>query len=756
VKSSPILAPAQSALGILTAAVRPEFRHDILVPPPSHPMFSYGVCEVASCDNQAFTRKDLCNAHVARWRLAKAEGADRSQWLATETPIHTYASCIVAGCLFARKSHGLCSRHTRLWSLYGSAQDSGQWAGQATPLADPRQQLECVFPGCGLWRDGKQIFCANHFAQWKRLGKANPGMTFEDFAVKIYEAGVPTLDVRGLPSQLALEIQYVFQCWVDHGKRRANVYMWNPAMRLLRSSGAQSFLDHTPEEWKRLINPGAGGRPSVSFLAWGYEQVDTLLNGVGWHTEYERDSWRLTRLSHPEYPKRTLSFTSFRLPWLRELAKQWIRHRLSVGFAVNTVTLDLAAVRDFSEYLQSGALVPESARQLSRSLIEGWTADLALRMPLAEQRVGRLSSVRAFLRDVHQFEWAHGLPASSTIYPQDMPREKRSLPERAVSEFVMSQIEAEPNIAKMANLDYRLILELMIRCGLRISDAMGLKLDCLVADGDANPYLHYYNHKMRRDAYIPVDEGTAERLRGQQLRVHSRYESGSATVLFPAYKSNPDGVKALQTGGFRRHFTKWLAAIAVSDELGRPVRITPHQFRHTFGTRLINRDVPQHIVQQLLDHTSAEMTSHYARLHDKTVRDSWEKARKINARGEEVTLEEDHPLADAQWTRAGLDRAKQTLPNGYCGMPVQSACEHANPCLTCPLFITTPEFLPQHEAQLRTTLELIDVSKSKGHGRIVEKNEEIVENLTRIIGVCRGCSPNEIVVGGRAAAPEAS
>jgi hypothetical protein len=34
--------------------------------------------------------------------------------------------------------------------------------------------------------------------------------------------------------------------------------------------------------------------------------------------------------------------------------------------------------------------------------------------------------------------------------------------------------------------------------------------------------------------------------------------------------------------------------------------------RHTFGTRLINRDVPQEVVRVLLDHSSGEMTAHYA------------------------------------------------------------------------------------------------------------------------------------------------
>ena len=30
-----------------------------------------------------------------------------------------------------------------------------------------------------------------------------------------------------------------------------------------------------------------------------------------------------------------------------------------------------------------------------------------------------------------------------------------------------------------------------------------------------------------------------------------------------------------------------------------------------------------------------------------------------------------------------LARAKQTLPNGYCGLPLQQTCPHPNACLTC-------------------------------------------------------------------------
>lgn len=197
----------------------------------------------------------------------------------------------------------------------------------------------------------------------------------------------------------------------------------------------------------------------------------------------------------------------------------------------------------------------------------------------------------------------------------------------------------------------------------------------------------------------------------------------------------------------------WLEAIGVTDEQGRRVTLVPHQFRHTFGTRMINGGVPQHIVQHLLDHTSPDMTAHYARLHDVTVRTAWAKARKINVRGEEVDLADEHPLSEVSWLRAGLDKAKQTLPNGYCGMPAHSPCEHANPCLTCPLFLTTPDFLPQHQAQHRITLNLIDTARREGHHRVVEKNEQVAANLERIIDACQSCQPTQVVAGGKIVTP---
>ncbi len=123
------------------------------------------------------------------------------------------------------------------------------------------------------------------------------------------------------------------------------------------------------------------------------------------------------------------------------------------------------------------------------------------------------------------------------------------------------------------------------------------------------------------------------------------------------------------------------------------------------------------------------MTAHYARLSDTTVRRHWEQARKVNATGETVTLDPDGPLAEAAWAKQRLSRATQALPNGYCGLPLVQTCPHANSCLTCPMFLTTAEFLPQHRQHHQQTLQIISTAEARGQTRMVEMNRQVADNL---------------------------
>ncbi len=336
-----------------------------------------------------------------------------------------------------------------------------------------------------------------------------------------------------------------------------------------------------------------------------------------------------------------------------------------------------------------------------------------------------------FFQAIRQHGWDDTLPGTAALFPGDCPPPPEQVP-RQLAEHVMTQVESPANLDRWPDPAGRLVTLILIRCGLRISSARTLAFDCLLRDGHGAPYLRYVNTKMRREAAVPIDEELEAEIRAQQRRVLRRWPEGSP-YLFPRIHANPAGRAPMPDSTYRRMLHRWVRTCDVRDEHGRPVSLTPHQWRHTFACRLINRDVPQEVVRVLLDHESSRMTSHYAKITDQTVRRHWEQATKVNTKGERVTIDPDGPLAQAQWAKTRYGIATQTLPHGYCGLPVQKSCPHANACLTCPVFLTGPEFLPELREQRQRTLALIDVSAGKGQTRVLEMNRQVLTNLDRMI-----------------------
>ena len=49
------------------------------------------------------------------------------------------------------------------------------------------------------------------------------------------------------------------------------------------------------------------------------------------------------------------------------------------------------------------------------------------------------------------------------------------------------------------------------------------------------------------------------------------------------------------------------------------------------------------------------------------------------------------------------------------------------------MFVTTPQFLPQHHAQRQATLQIITTAEANGHARVAEMNRQVTANLDKII-----------------------
>jgi hypothetical protein len=129
------------------------------------------------------------------------------------------------------------------------------------------------------------------------------------------------------------------------------------------------------------------------------------------------------------------------------------------------------------------------------------------------------------------------------------------------------------------------------------------------------------------------------------------------------------------------------------------------------------------------------MTSHYAKIHDATIRAEFDRyqAQRVNISGETIGYDPGSPAASAEWVKHNLNRVRDSLPNGYCGRPAQQDCPHPNACLTCPDFQTTPVFLEIHRRQAETNRTLIAQADANGQQRLSGNLRRVQDNLERII-----------------------
>src|SRR5260370_37525034 len=148
-------------------------------------------------------------------------------------------------------------------------------------------------------------------------------------------------------------------------------------------------------------------------------------------------------------------------------------------------------------------------------------------------------------------------PPRSTLFPYTTLFRSSERPPRALAEHVMAQVEHPGNLDRWGNAAYRLVTLILIHCGLRVSDALRLERDCITCDADGAPYLRYFNHKMKREALVPIDEELRRLIDKQQHRVLERWPH-IPPGLFPRPTTNIDGPAPVTSSTYRLPLYRWL------------------------------------------------------------------------------------------------------------------------------------------------------------------------------------------------------
>jgi len=417
--------PGESGLaGKLVAAVRPEFRAEVLVPGQDDPVLGVPGCAVAGCDYPAADH-GICNGHRLRWRGRGRQDLDAFVAEAGP-PLRGRAAlgrCAVDGCHYGTAGHGLCSRHRKRWDRAGRP-DLVAWA-DAAPATGAARRAECLLGYCQLWPESSaKMFCRSHDARWRDSGISDAA----EFIESCERLGKAVIDFRPLQGQLRLELQYAVQLRHDERKAILPPMVATIAIRYAARSGASSLLDRAAGQWRQAglqqtagASDGGGKyRRASAFLVFARDAAETLRDGAGWDSEYRRDTWRLAKLSGlslnagqvPEHS--VLRFDRIGQPWLRELAKRWIRLRMLSGISVETVGGNVQALTRLSEFLTITAPDASCLEGIDRDLLERFLAWLA-GLPIgASTRIRHIGGVHMFLQAIRRHGWDDRLPAGSS------------------------------------------------------------------------------------------------------------------------------------------------------------------------------------------------------------------------------------------------------------------------------------------------------------------------------------------------------
>jgi integrase/recombinase XerD len=185
-------------------------------------------------------------------------------------------------------------------------------------------------------------------------------------------------------------------------------------------------------------------------------------------------------------------------------------------------------------------------------------------------------------------------------------REPRRLP------MALSQSEAAELLASFRTWRDRAIAGLMLYCGLRSAEVLGLD----VADVDIGGRWLRVVGKGQRERRVPLDADVASTI--QVYLLAERPESDSSRLFLVA--KGPNRGQPLTVAGLRTIFRYHRGLTGI-------VGGHPHALRHTFGTALAEAGVDLAVMQSLLGHAHVDTTARYIHLAPTHVKEEFDAAR---------------------------------------------------------------------------------------------------------------------------------
>ena len=277
------------------------------------------------------------------------------------------------------------------------------------------------------------------------------------------------------------------------------------------------------------------------------------------------------------------------------------------GLAANSIAAYRRDLVKFSIFLGSKSLSEVDSNTINDFEISLREAKLSV---ASINRVD--STLRSFFKHLQQ-EYGYADPTLE-IAPQ---KSARRLPKALTISQIVSMIDVAYREGQPITARDQAMLELLYSSGARVSELIGINVNDLssIDTSDGKVTTLKLRGKGSKERIVPLGSFATKAVENYLVRVRPELASKSSKVTSALFLNSRGSRISRQSA--------WQMVLDAADAAGITEHVSPHVFRHSYATHLLDGGADIRVVQELLGHASVTTTQIYTLITIDKVRESY-------------------------------------------------------------------------------------------------------------------------------------
>lgn len=269
--------------------------------------------------------------------------------------------------------------------------------------------------------------------------------------------------------------------------------------------------------------------------------------------------------------------------------------RLERSLSANTIEAYIRDVEKLKQYFKAAA-IERKANEISSDDLKNflvWINELGM-LPPSQARI--LSGLKTFFKYLIQEDLIKTDPSALL----ESPKLSRKLPDTLSIIEINGLIDAI-DLSKPEGMRNKAMLEVLYGCGLRVTELTTLKISNLHLDIEFIKIIG----KGNKERLVPIGSEAVKFLTIylEESRNHVPVKPGKEDFVFLNNRGNP-----------LSRVMVFIIIKSLAEKIGLKKSISPHTFRHSFATHLIEGGADLRAIQEMLGHESITTTEIYTHL----------------------------------------------------------------------------------------------------------------------------------------------